>query len=380
MSNVDTARSAYETPSVAAIWPPCRSMFAEDARLGHLGRAAAWEGRSGVVTRSWPTSRRSPTTGPRSASSRRSSSTPATTSWFAASSAPANDKGSFEAPFVHLLKYEDGKSRARRILHRQRQGGEAPGLTPLQALAVTVHREGAREAGDRELLDDHGALLGERAAAGAGLARPRRRGSQPSRRRSRSRLGKVIRSAGDVEVADAADPPAGRARRSRSEPPIARRRPRSARSARSTAGAGLASSMLRSPRRRRIRSRSPRPRSGEAPASRRAEQGPRGQRRVVAQRRRGRRGRGSPARASRQPARLQLGRGQPAGEQRHRRRQRGREVDPDGREVADRRRAPPSRRSASRPRSRPRRHRRPRPQPRRPPRRPTAGRRSRAAA
>ena len=91
MSNVDTARSAYEAFGPRRPGRPA-GVVRRGRRLGHLGRAAARRRDQGPRRDHRRTSPRSPTTGRRSASSRRSSSTPASRSSCAAPSAPATTR------------------------------------------------------------------------------------------------------------------------------------------------------------------------------------------------------------------------------------------------------------------------------------------------
>ena len=97
MSNVDTARSAYEAFGQRRPGRPA-GVVRRGRRLGHLGRAAARRRGQGPRRDHRRTSPRSPTTGPRSASSPRSSSTPASTWSSAAPSARATTRAASRPP------------------------------------------------------------------------------------------------------------------------------------------------------------------------------------------------------------------------------------------------------------------------------------------
>ena len=260
MSNVDTARSAYEAFGRGDL-EALKEMMAEDATWltsDELPLGGETKGRDEIIGNF----AQIPSYWTRSASSPRSSSTPASGWWCG----EPNGRATTAAASRHRSPTCSGSPTAR---------SPAASSTPT---APRRQRSSPRKAATAtKARRPRGAPRPRRAARRAGGRRnrapsPRRRGSS---RRAGGYAGGWGRSfaAHRVEPLDAAIAAPPPASRSRSERPRWRRRPESARERPQHRRRGLASSMLTSPRRRRMRSRSPRPRSGEAPASRVPQQG-----------------------------------------------------------------------------------------------------------
>ena len=109
MSNVDSAKAAYDAFGRGDLGT-LKESFAEDA-VWVTSDELPLGGHQRPATRSLGASRRFPTTGPRSSAGRREFINSGG-DWVVVrgTQRASNDKGSFEAPFAHLLKFQDGKT------------------------------------------------------------------------------------------------------------------------------------------------------------------------------------------------------------------------------------------------------------------------------